>query len=172
MIIIAPCFHDFAHVAFGTCAGTHALVAWQRSASLRYWGINSFTDGSAVTAARDSSCCSDIVRRSLCGRSVQLRCLFVCCDCHLMVIMGCMFLQYSTAALLRACSLDLHSQQHRHHRVLLSAGLSESAFCVHHDSAVAVDIVIIIALCAMCLQLLVNFLCFQRSLRHGPSTLQ
>ena len=27
MIIIAPCFHDFAHVAFGTCAGTHALVA-------------------------------------------------------------------------------------------------------------------------------------------------
>jgi hypothetical protein len=64
------------------------------------------------------------------------------------------------------------SQQHRHHRVLLSAGLSKSAFCVLHDSAVAVDIVLIIALCAMCLQLLVNFLCFQRSLRHGPSTLQ
>jgi len=35
--------------------------------------------------------------------------------------------------------LDLHPQQHRHHRVLLSAGLSESAFCVlGHDSAVAV----------------------------------
>lgn len=104
MIIIAPCFHDFAHVAFGTCAGTHHCPRGQCSASLRYWGINSFTDGSAVTAARDSSCCSDIVRRSLCGRSVQLRCLFVCCDCHLMGIMGCMFLQYSTAALLRACS--------------------------------------------------------------------
>ena len=54
--------------------------------------------------------------------------------------------------------------------MLLSAGLSETAFCVLHDSAVAVDIFLIIALCAMCLQLLVNFLCFQRSLRHGPST--
>jgi hypothetical protein len=52
------------------------------------------------------------------------------------------------------------SQQHRHHRVLLSVGLSESAFCVLHDSAVAVDMVIIIALCAICLQLLVNFCVF------------
>jgi hypothetical protein len=128
MIIIAPCFHDFAHVAFGTCAGTHALVAWQRSASLRYWGINSFTDGSAVTAARDSSCCSDIVRRSLCGRSVQRRCFFVCCDCHLMVIVGCMFLQYSTAALLRACSAYIRaSLPHRALRV--SAALNNVIIC-------------------------------------------
>jgi hypothetical protein len=67
MIIIAPCFHDFAHVAFGTCAGTHALVANVQHPFAIAQGINSFTDGSAVTAARDSSCCSDIVRRSLCG---------------------------------------------------------------------------------------------------------
>jgi len=53
--------------------------------------------------------------------------------------------------------LDLHPQQHRHHRVLLSAGLSESAFCVLHDSAVAVDIFLIIALCAMCLPFCVFF---------------
>ena len=89
-----------------------------------------------------------------------------------MVIMGCMFLQYSTAALLRACSTYILNN------IAITACCSRrdylrlSAFCVLHDSAVAVDIVIIIALCAMCLQLLVNFLCFQRSLRHGPSTLQ